>query len=302
MPRLTYRFGLALLTSLLLPAAAQAQHSTRGQTIASLLDNPHAPFVALGEGDFRALGAGFDLPDGGRTVTALANAAPGGAFDPRDLARIPERQLGYKAEWIVERYRRYNLDWDIGALRLTSLDPAAKDLPWFIVMNGGAANVYEFFVDLKNGPGWTQYLAQKMNVMVITIPGNFRYGGWELPIGDAARQPAYLLDRDLPLAESEVRNAIYTNALIFQGVKALVTKHTSGDILMIGHSTSGEISMMANADPELGPRLEGRYLGWGSGGAARVELLRTVRGTEIVERGGAGQSDQGAALLAFAKI
>jgi len=57
-----------------------------------------------------------------------------------------------------------------------------------------------------------------------------------------------------------------------------VTKHTSGDVLLIGHSTSGELSMLAYEDPELGARLKGRYLGWGSGGPARLELLRTVRG------------------------
>jgi len=125
-----------------------------------------------------ALGEGFDLPDGGKNVTDLAMKAPGGAFDPRDVAKIPAKTLGYKADWIVERYKRYNLDWDITGLRLTSLDPNAKTYPWLIIMNGGAANVYEFFVDLKNRPGWGQYLAQKLNVMIITIPGNFKYGGW----------------------------------------------------------------------------------------------------------------------------
>ena len=47
---------------------------------------------------------------------------------------------------------------------------------------------------------------------------------------DSKRQPAYLLDRELAMDEYEVRNAIYTNALIMQGVKALVMKHTIGDI------------------------------------------------------------------------
>ena len=120
----------------------------------SLLDDARAPFVALSEPDFRALGAEFTLPDGGRSVTALAERAAGGAFDPRDLTAIAPQQLGYKAEWIVERFRRYSLDWDIGALRLTSLDPDAGRYPWFIIMNGGAANFYEFYVDLKNRPGW----------------------------------------------------------------------------------------------------------------------------------------------------
>jgi hypothetical protein len=107
------------------------------------------------------------------------------------------------------------------------------------------------------------------------------------PVADAKRQPAYLLDHDLAMGEYEVRNAIFTNSLIMQGLKALVTKHTSGDILLIGHSTSGELSMLAYEDPELSARLKGRYLGWGSGGPARLELLRTVRGKDVPDRAGA---------------
>ena len=257
------------------------------QKIWSLLDDPKAPYVSLSEPDFRSLGAGFELPDGGRSVTALAEKAPGGAFDPRDVAKIPAATLGYKADWVVERFHRYNLDWDIGALKLTSLNPTAKNYPWFIVMNGGAANLYEFYVDLKNRPGWAQFLAQKLNVMIVTIPGNFKYGGWEMPIANVKRQPAYLLDRELAMAESEVRNAVYTNSLIMQGLKALIARHTEGDILLIGHSTSGELSMMAYEDPDLRAQLKGRYLGWGSGGPARLELLRTEKEPNVVTRGGA---------------
>ena len=279
--------ALAVVATMAPLGIAVGQTHDLERKIWSLLDNAKAPFVALSEPDFRALGADFDLPDGGRSVTALAGKAPAGAFDPRDLATIPPQQLGYRADWVVERFRRYNLDWDIGALKLTSLNPEAKNYPWFIIMNGGAANFYEFYVDLKNRPGWTQFLAQKMNVMIVTIPGNFKYGGWDLPVMDPRRQPAYLLDRELPLQKSEIRNAIYTNSLILQGVKQLVMKHTTGDILLIGHSTSGEIAMLAYEDKELGPRLKGRFLGWGSGGPARLELMRTVSGKNIPVRGGA---------------
>ena len=125
-----------------------------------------------------ALGEDLVLPDGGKTVTDLALKATGGAFDPRDVERIPAEKLGYKADWIVERYKRYNLEWDITGLRLTSLNTDAKKYPWVIIMNGGAANLYyEFYVDLKNRPGWAQFWTQKLNVMIVTIPGNFKYGG-----------------------------------------------------------------------------------------------------------------------------
>jgi hypothetical protein len=259
-------------------ADASAAAAALESKIWKLLDDSEAIFVSLPESDFRALGEGFDLPDGGKAVTDLAMKAPGGAFDPRDLATIPPETLGYKADWIVERYQRYNLDWDIGALRLTSLGPDAEKYPWFIIMNGGAANVYEFYVDLKNQPGWAQYLAQKLNVMIITIPGNFKYGGWEQPVASEERQPAYLLDRELSMDEYYLRNGLLTNSVILQGVKALVMNHTEGDILLIGHSTSGEIAMLANNDPELRARLNGRYMGWGSGGPARLDRVRDARG------------------------
>jgi hypothetical protein len=242
-----------------------------------LLDDPKSVYVSLDTPSFMSLGAGFDLPDGGKTVTALALAAPGGAFDPRDLNKIPAATLGYKADWIVERYNHYNLDWDIGGLRLTSNDPEAKKYPWLVIMNGGAANVYEFYVDLKNRPGWGQFLAQKLNVMIVTIPGNFKYGGWEQPIKDIKRQPAYLLDRELSMEEYEIRNCLLTNVNVMKGLKQLLMKNTTGDLLLIGHSTYGELAMLANNDAELRARTNGRYLGWGSGGPARLDNVREVR-------------------------
>src|SRR5690349_8507111 len=280
----------AAVTALLLLVTAMRAGQTRSaahepdwtnkvieEKIWKLLGDDKSVFVTLPEADFRTLGEGFDLPDGGKTVTDLAMASPGGAFDPRDLAEIPAEKLGYKAEWVVERYKRYNMDWDITGLKLTSLNPDANKYPWFIIMNGGAANFYEFFVDLKNRPGWGQFLAQKMNVMIVTIPGNFKYGGWEEPIQSLKRQPAYLLDRELPMAESEVRNTLLNNRNVLQGLKALVMKNTTGDILLIGHSTSGELSMMAYSEDDLSPRLKGRYLGWGSGGPARLAKIRNIK-------------------------
>ena len=64
------------------------------EKIWKLLDDEKAVYVSLPETDFRALGKGFDLPDGGKAVTDLAMKAPGGAFDPRDLEKIPAKTLG----------------------------------------------------------------------------------------------------------------------------------------------------------------------------------------------------------------
>ncbi len=69
-------------------------------------------------------------------------------------------------------------------------------------------------MDLKNRPGWAPFLAQKINVMIVSIPGNFKYGGWPMPIMDESRQPQYLLDKDLPRAESNLRNALVNNQVV----------------------------------------------------------------------------------------
>lgn len=246
--------------------------------IPSLLDDRESPFVVLPESAFYAEGESLSLPDGGRTVKQLAERAPGGAFDFRDLEDVPSDVLGYKVEWCVERYSRYNLEWDIAAVKLTSADAGASALPWVVIINGGAANKYEFFVDPLNGPAAFQYLAQKVNVLIVSIPGNFRYGGWDEPIDSELRQPAYLLDRELSMAEYELRNAIMTNEVVLQGLKALILNHLDGaPFLIVGHSTSGELAFLAHADPELNAISQGMFLGWGSGGPARYRAIRGVK-------------------------
>ena len=253
----------------------------------ALLDEPGKAFVALSTPDFMSLGEGFDIPDGGKSIQEIAKAAPGGAFDPRDLEKIAAEKLGYKAQWVVERYKHYNMDWDITGLKLTSLNPTAKNYPWFIIINGGAANWYEFYVDLKNRPGWAPYLAQKINVMIVSIPGNFKYGGWPMPIMDDKRQPQYLLDKDLPAAETNLRNALLNNQVVMHGLKQLILENTTGDILISGHSTSGELAMLSYQDPELSARLKGRSFGWGSGGTARLALTQPLVQPESNRSGGA---------------
>src|SRR5262249_8922844 len=119
----------------------------------------------------------------------------------------------------------------------------------------------------------------------VTIPGNFKYGGWEGPIQSLKRQPQYVLDRDLPLPEMEVRNTLLNNRVVLQGLKNLILKNTQGDILLIGHSTSGELAMLSYEDPELAVRLKGRYFGWGSGGPARLALTRAIKAPAIGQEG-----------------
>ena len=90
--------------------------------------------------------------------------------------------------------------------RLTSNNPEAKNYPWFIIMNGGAANLYEFYVDLKNRPGWTQFLAQKLNVMIVTHPRQLqirRLGA----AGDRSAPPAGVSARPRAAARRNPKSA-----------------------------------------------------------------------------------------------
>ena len=208
---------------------------------------------------------GWRLPDDGARVKALAEAAPGAAFDPRDLEKLPVDALGYHAAWHVVRYRQYGLEWDVTGLLLTPA-AAVAGLPTVAFINGGSANWYEFFVDPLNGPAVAQYLAQRVPVLLVTIPGNYRHGGWTDPI--EKRKPAYLLDRDLSDAETAARNAMFTFTVVAEGVAQLVERATKGPILIVGHSTGGEIQFLLQR--RLGARLNGYSLGWGTGGPASI--------------------------------
>ncbi len=219
---------------------------------------------------------GWDLPDGGNTVKALADAAPGSAFDPRDLEKQSTEKLGYKASWHTLRYKVYGLDWDITGLYLVPNNPV-PNLPTLIIVHGGSSNWYEFYVDPLNRAGIGQYLAQKIPVLLVTIPGNFRYGGWTENQDYGKRIPGYLLDRDITGEELKLRNAVYTFRVVTDGIKQLIEQVTSGPIVIIGHSTGGEIQYILH-DTKLGARMQGMSLGWGTGGPAGLDVMKQFRG------------------------
>jgi len=226
------------------------------------------PYTVISEDLFLRLGDGIVLPDEGQSVKQLSENAAGGAFDPRDLEEISGEKLGYKATWVPLRYEYYGLPWDITGLKLESLHSKASDIPWVVVINGGSANLYEFFVTPVNQPGWGQYLAQCTNVMLCSIPGNFKYGGWAQPPSE--RLPQYVLDQDLSDEEVKIRNAVYTMRMVFEGLKRLVTNETQGDVLLVGHSTGGDVAFLGLGDVDMTDRLKGRFLGWGSGGPSNL--------------------------------
>ena len=226
-----------------------------------------AVFTAVPDGLFQQLG--WELPDGGASVKAIGDAAPGGAFDPRKLEAIARGRLGYQAKWHEVRYQYYGLDWEIGGLQLTPNQPVAG-LPTLVIIHGGSANWYEFFVDQFNNPAISQYLAQKVPVLLLTIPGNYKHGGWtETSYVD--RIPAYLLSEEISAEEAKARNAVYTFKVVTEGVRQIIERATTGPIVVWGHSTGGEIPYLL-MDTPLRARMSGGYLGWGSGGPAMLDI------------------------------
>lgn len=234
------------------------------QQVAELLSQDRG-YSALASQAFETLG--WDLPDGGRTVKALADASPGGAVDPKELERARSVDVGYRATWHVLRYAYYGLDWHITGLQLTPNTPD-PGLPTLAIIHGGSANWYEFFVDPLNGPGLAQYLAQRMPVILITIPGNYAAGGWTEATFDS-RVPGYVLGRTISPAEAQVRNAVFTFKLAAEGVRRLLERTTTGPLVILGHSTGGEFQFLLK-ESSLMSRLGGRSLGWGTGGPASV--------------------------------
>src|SRR5881397_3695852 len=256
-------FGILVVAGLAVATVTIAVEADfADQKVAELLSADRS-YSVLALQAFDAMG--WDVPDGGRSVKALADAAPGGAFDPRKLETIPANSHGYTAKWQVVRYKYYGLDWDIAGLQLTPTKPE-PGLPTLAVINGGSANFYEFFLDPLNRPGLGQYLAQRMPVMIITIPGNYIDGGWTTTKYEE-RIPGYVLNRSISAEEAGIRNAIYTFSLVVEGVRQLLEQTTTGPLLILGHSTGGEIQFLLK-ESSLKNRLNGRSIGWGTGGPA----------------------------------
>jgi pimeloyl-ACP methyl ester carboxylesterase len=255
---------------------AQAQESTEAQIIRQLQQDQ--PYHTVSPQQFEQLG--WELPDGGTTVKTLADAAPDSAFDPRDLEKLPAEKLGYKAKWHEVRYNVYGLDWDIPGLHLIPNEPI-PGMPTMVIINGGASNWYEFFVDPLNRPGIGQYLAQKIPVMLVTIPGNYRHGGWA-DDNYGQRIPGYLLDRDISDDEFGIRNAIYTFRVVTDGIKKLLETTTTGPLVIIGHSTGGEVQFLLH-DSGLKDRLQGLSMGWGTGGPAGLDVMKQFRGPRTAD-------------------
>jgi hypothetical protein len=214
---------------------------------------------------------GWSLPDGGQSVKNLADKAIGYNLDPGLLETLPANQTGYHSKWYEVRYEAYGLEWDITGLLLTPQQPI-ENMPTLVIIHGGSSNWYEFFLDPFNNPGIGQYLAQKIPVLIVTIPGNYQHGGWTNNILEG-RTPGYLLDRVVSDDEMKVRNAAYTFQMITDGTQKLIEIATIGPIIIVGHSTAGEMPYMLSHS-SLQDRTNGLILGWASGGTSSQKAMQ----------------------------
>ena len=143
---------------------------------------------------------------------------------------------------VMTRYERNGYAWDIHGSLYTPDREVDSGLA-FVFFHGGADSESVFDLTPDGRPGQARVLAsQGFTVLSITYPGHYPPGGrWQKPI--PARQPIYLLDRDLPIEEVLDRNLKCTFNTILQGAGQLVSQELTGrDLLVWGHSTGGPMA------------------------------------------------------------
>ncbi|NNE37151.1 MAG: alpha/beta hydrolase, partial [Gammaproteobacteria bacterium] len=249
------------------PFAISQQLGSSESLIVNML-NEDRPFHNIGPDNFHNLG--WDVPNQGRAIKELAENAPGYALDPRKLEALDPDETGFKATWHEVRFQKYGLDWDITGLHMMPENPV-NELPTVVIIHGGANNFYGFLINPLNNPGVGQYLAQKVPVLLVSIPGNYRHGGWTE--GPSQRDMAYLLDGDMSRDEVMVRNAAYTFQMVMDGVVELIEEAVDGDFVVVGHSTGGELPYMLHGS-RLKDRMKGRVLGWATGGSSHMNAMQ----------------------------
>jgi hypothetical protein len=207
---------------------------------------------------------------GGEASAALLRALRGDEL----LVRVPWRRwlaidapypaVAYKTREVTTRFARNGYDWDVhGTLYL----PKHEAVPGvgFVLTHGGAGSEKEVHETPDGRPGLAAVLAaQGFRCLAVTYPGHYPPGGeWAKRV--ARRQPVYLLDRELPLAEIRDRNLRCTFNTIVEGMARLTDRHLAGyKLLAFGHSTGGPMSMLLYRFLKKAEVVG--IVGWASGG------------------------------------
>jgi pimeloyl-ACP methyl ester carboxylesterase len=199
----------------------------------------------------------------------------------------PYREVPYTVREVTTRLARNGYDWDIhGRLYV----PRREAMPGtaFFLTHGGAGSEMEVHETPDGRPGLAAVLAsQGFRCLAATYPGHYPPGGeWTTPV--ARRQPAYLLDRKLPISEIRERNLRCTFNTVVEGMARLADRHLAGcKILSFGHSTGGPMAMMLARFLKKAEVVG--IVGWASGGpdgwyrewvdwvGAKPDVLRPIR-------------------------
>jgi hypothetical protein len=155
----------------------------------------------------------------------------------------PFAETAYQTRDVTTRFARNGYDWDIHG---TLYEPEVEARPGigFVLFHGGAGSEKELLETPDGRPGLGAVLAaQGFRCLAVTYPGHYPPGGaWVQSVSE--RQPWYLLDRELPLAEILDRNIRCTFNTILQGAGLLTDAHMAGyKLISFGHSTGGPMSI-----------------------------------------------------------
>ena len=66
---------------------------------------------------------------------------------------------------------------------------------------------------------------------------------------------AICLNQEISAKEAKIRNAVFTFRVVVDGVRQIVEKHTIGPVVVVGHSTGGEIPFLL-MNTSLKPRMK----------------------------------------------
>jgi pimeloyl-ACP methyl ester carboxylesterase len=176
----------------------------------------------------------------------------------------PYPSVDFSTADVIVRFRRNGYDWDMhGTLYTPEKEVQANRA--FVLFHGGAGSERVMDRTPDGRPGLSRVLAsQGFKALALTYPGHYPPGGvWQVP--PEQRNPIYLLDRDLPLAEILDRNLKCTFNTIVQGAGLLADQHLAGrEIVPFGHSTGGpmaaHLTRFSNKTKVIG------LVGFGTGG------------------------------------
>jgi pimeloyl-ACP methyl ester carboxylesterase len=177
---------------------------------------------------------------------------------------------------VTTRFNRNGYDWDVHGLLYRPAREVEKGLA-VVIIHGGAGSSRGKDTTPDGRPGVARVLAgQGFTVLSVDYVGHYAPGAiWTKPI--AERQPIYLLDRELPVAETLDRNLKCTFNVNMQGIGQLVDQNLAGHrVLAFGHSTGGPMVFDLYAFSKKTTTIG--LIGFGSGGPQcwRPEWLRVT--------------------------